>query len=121
MYIYCRLQYLLQLAMVCTKFLSIHSTLNSVQRSTICSTYMALFFLNFGEVREVSHSDGGGGEPREAAPPCREPQDSPQHSGREHLKLDKDNHKESAIEVRFYIFFLTNSMHLIDIYCIFFI
>ena len=40
MYIYCRLQYLLQLAMVCTKFLSIHSTLNSVQRSTICLTYM---------------------------------------------------------------------------------
>ena len=47
MYIYCRLQYLLQLAMVCTKFLSIHSALNSVQRSTICSTYMALFASKF--------------------------------------------------------------------------
>ena len=46
-------------------------------------------FLDLGKVGEVSHSDGGGGEPREAAPPRREPQDSPQHGGREYLKRAK--------------------------------
>ena len=45
--------------------------------------------LYLGKVGEVSHSDGRGGEPREAAPPRREPQDSPQHSGREYLKRAK--------------------------------
>ena len=42
--------------------------------------------LYFGKVGEVSHSDSRRGEPREAAPPRRESQDSPQHSGREYLK-----------------------------------
>ena len=45
------------------------------------------YFLNFGKVGEVSHANGGGGEPREAAPPRRESQNAPQHGRREDLKL----------------------------------
>ena len=39
--------------------------------------YLATECLYLGKVGEVSHSNGRGGEPREAAPPRREPQDSP--------------------------------------------